>query len=105
MASAEQAVERVDGAGGRFERALADDDEADRLELERGAELEDVDDVVGTDDRELHTPVGDPAQQALVDQDLGRGAEGVAGDAESRGEVRLPQSRPGLELAAEDHLP
>ena len=37
------------------------------------------------------------AQQALGDQDLGRGAERVAGDAEALGELRLAQAAAGLE--------
>ncbi len=104
VASAGQAVEDIDGAGRGVERTLTDDDQPHRLELERGAQLEDVDDVVGADDRELHPAVGDAAEQTFVDEDLGGGAERVAGDAEPRREVRLAQPRPGLELAAEDHL-
>ena len=43
-------------------------------------------------------------EHPLGDQDLGRGAERVAGDPEPLGELGLAQARPGLELTVEDQL-
>ena len=99
-----EAVERVDGAAGGLERDLPFDREAYGLELERRAELEDVVDVVGVEDRQLDPALGSAAQQALGDQRLGRGAERVAGDAEPLGELGLAKAGARLQLAAEDHL-
>ena len=75
-----------------------------RLGLERGPQPEGVEDVVGVEDRHLDAAVGLAAQHALGDQDLGRGAEGVAGDPEALGELGLAQAAAGLELAVEDQL-
>ena len=44
------------------------------------------------------------AQHPLGDQDLGRGAEGVAGDPEPLGELGLAQPAARLELPVEDQL-
>ena len=52
----------------------------------------------------LHAAVGLAQQQALGDQDLGRRAEGVAGDAEAPGELGFAKPRARLDLAVEDHL-
>ena len=61
-------------------------------------------DVLLLEDGDLDAPVRLAAQEPLADQDLGRGAERVAGDAEPLGELVLAQARPGLELAVEDQL-
>ena len=84
--------------------APAVDREADRLDLERGAQLEDVFDVFLGEDRDLDAAVGLAAQQPFADQDLGRGAEGVAGDAEALGEVVLTQAGARGELTVEDQI-
>jgi len=80
------------------------DHQADRLDLERGAQLEDVFDVLLGEDRHLDPAVGLAAQQAFADQDLGRGAEGVAGDAEALGEVVLTQAGARGQLSVEDQV-
>ena len=76
----------------------------DRLDLERLAEPEDVDDVGAVEDRELDAAVGQAPQQALVDQDLRRRPERMPGDPQPLREVRLAQARSGLQGAVEDHL-
>ena len=58
----------------------------------------------GVEDGDLDAAVRLAAQHALGDQDLGRGAERVAGDPEALGELGLAQAAAGLELAVEDQL-
>ena len=76
----------------------------DRLDLERDAQPEDVDEVVGVEDRHVDAAVGLAQQEALGDQDLGRGAEGVPGDPEALGELGLAQAGARLDVAVEDLL-
>ncbi len=103
-ASAESAVSVATAPRASAGTTLGFDHEADGLDLERGAQLEDVFDVCLGEDRHLDTAVGLAAQQAFADQDLGRGAEGVAGDAEALGEVVLAQTGARGELTVEDQV-
>ena len=96
--------ERGDGAAGLGRDGVGLDHQAGGLDLERGAQLEDVFDVGLGEDRHLDAAVGLAAQQAFADQDLGRGTEGVAGDAEALGEVVLAQAGARGELAVEDQV-
>jgi hypothetical protein len=87
-------VEALDRQLGVGDLGAGADDEPDRLDLERLAKPEDVDDVGGAEDGQLDAAVRRAPQQALVDEDLRRGAEGVPGDAEALREgARRPRRR------------
>ena len=58
----------------------------------------------GVEGGDLDAAVGLAEQKALGDQDLGRGAKGVAGDAEAPCELGLAKPGPRLDLAVQDHL-
>ena len=89
------------GGGGYL---AACDHQADGLDLERGPQPEDVDQVRGVEGGHLHAAVGLAEQEALGDQDLGCRAEGVAGDAKAPGELGLAKPGTRLDLAVQDHL-
>ena len=88
--------------GGRY--LSARDHQPDGLDLERGPKPEHVDQMRGVEGGDLDAAVGLAEQEALGDQDLGRGAEGVAGDAEAPCELGLAKPGARLDLAVQDHL-
>ena len=89
-------------ASGRY--LTARDNQTDGLHLERGPKPEHIDQMGGVEGGDLDAAVGLAEQKALGDQDLGRGAKGVTGNAEAPCELGLAKPGPGLDLAVQDHL-